>query len=73
MVKEGITKDRIGIKEYQSFVRWSGIRNMYNIETSILEINGQLRFVKKELQGQQIAKVILDGLLITLFIVMTTQ
>jgi len=41
-------KARIGIKEYQSFMRLAGIRDINEIEISNLEINGQISFIKKE-------------------------
>jgi uncharacterized membrane protein YcaP (DUF421 family) len=40
-------KARIGIKEYQSFMRLAGIRDIYEIEASNLEINGQISHIKK--------------------------
>lgn len=40
-------KARIGIKDYQSFMRLAGIRDIYQIEASNLEINGQISYVKK--------------------------
>ena len=48
MDEEGMAKDRIGIKEYQSFMRLAGIRDIHEIEISNLEINGQISFIKKE-------------------------
>jgi uncharacterized membrane protein YcaP (DUF421 family) len=51
MDEEGTVKDRIGLKEYQSFVRWAGIRDIHETETSNLEINGQMSFIKKERDG----------------------
>ena len=49
--EEGMIKARIGMKEYQSFMRLAGIRDMHEIETSNLEINGQISFIKKERHG----------------------
>ena len=46
--EEGLINARIGIKKYQSFMRLAGIRDMHEIKTSNLEINGQIRFIKKE-------------------------
>ena len=51
MDEEGMIKARIGIKEYQSFMRLAGIRDINEIETSNLEINGQISFIKKERHG----------------------
>ena len=51
MDKEGMIKARIGIKEYQSFMRLAGIRDIHEIEISNLEINGQISFIKKERHG----------------------
>ncbi len=34
MDEKGMIKDRIGIKEYQSFMRLAGIRDIYEIESS---------------------------------------
>ena len=51
MDKEGMIKARIGIKEYQSFMRLAGIRDINEIEISNLEINGQISFIKKERHG----------------------
>lgn len=48
MDEEGMIKARIGMKEYQSFMRLAGIRDIQEIETSNLEINGQISFIKKE-------------------------
>ena len=48
MDEEGLINARIGIKKYQSFMRLAGIRDMHEIKTSNLEINGQIRFIKKE-------------------------
>jgi len=48
MDEEGMIKARIGIKEYQSFMRLAGIRDINEIEISNLEINGQISFIKKE-------------------------
>ncbi len=49
MDKEGMIKSRIGIKEYQSFMRLAeGIRDINEIGISNLEINGQISFIKKE-------------------------
>ena len=51
MDKDGMIKARIGIKEYQSFMRLAGIRDIHEIEISNLEINGQISFIKKERHG----------------------
>ena len=51
MDKEGMIKARIGIKEYQSFMRLAGIRDINEIGISNLEINGQISFIKKERHG----------------------
>lgn len=51
MDEEGMIKARIGMKEYQSFMRLAGIRDIQEIETSNLEINGQISFIKKERHG----------------------
>jgi len=51
MDEEGMIKARIGMKEYQSFMRLAGIRDIHEIETSNLEINGQISFIKKERHG----------------------
>ena len=51
MDEEGMINARIGIKEYQSFMRLAGIRDMNEIEISNLEINGQISFIKKERHG----------------------
>ena len=40
-------KARIGIKEYQSFMRLAGIRDKYETEASNLKINGQISYIKK--------------------------
>ena len=47
MDEDGMIKARIG-KEYQSFMRLAGIRNIDEIEISNLEINGQISFIKKD-------------------------
>lgn len=44
----GLLRARIGIKEYESFMRLSGIRRVDEIDLSNLEINGQISFIKKE-------------------------
>lgn len=46
--KEGMIKARIGIKEYESFMRLAGIRDIQDIEISNLEINGQISFITKD-------------------------
>ena len=46
--KEGMTRARIGIKEFESFMRLAGIRNIDEIDISNLEINGQISFIKKK-------------------------
>ncbi len=48
MDKEGMTRARIGIKEFESFMRLAGIRNIDEIDISNLEINGQISFIKKK-------------------------
>lgn len=45
--KEGLTRARIGVKEFESFMRLAGIRNIDEIDISNLEINGQISFIKK--------------------------
>lgn len=45
---KGMLKARIGAKEFESFMRLAGIRNIDQIEISNLEINGQVSFIKKE-------------------------
>jgi uncharacterized membrane protein YcaP (DUF421 family) len=45
--KDGLLKARIGNKEFESFMRLAGIRNINEIEISNLEINGQISFIKK--------------------------
>ena len=45
--KEGMTRARIGMKEFESFMRLAGIRNIEEIDISNLEINGQISFIKK--------------------------
>ncbi|MDN5847473.1 MAG: DUF421 domain-containing protein [Candidatus Nitrosocosmicus sp.] len=49
--EERMIKARIGMKEYQSFMRLAGIRDIDEIEISNLEINGQISFIKKERHG----------------------
>ncbi len=39
---------RIGIKEFNSFMRLAGIRDINEIEISNLELNGQISFIKKD-------------------------
>lgn len=51
MDEDGMIKARIGKKEYQSFMRLAGIRNIDEIEISNLEINGQISFIKKDRTG----------------------
>ena len=51
MDEKGMIKDRIGMKEYQSFMRLAGIRDIDEIEISNLEIKGQIIFIKKELHS----------------------
>ncbi|TVP40937.1 DUF421 domain-containing protein [Candidatus Nitrosocosmicus arcticus] len=51
MDEEGMIKARIGMKEYQSFMRLAGIRDIQEIDISNLEINGQISFIKKERHG----------------------
>ena len=63
MDKDGMIKARIGIKEYQSFMRLAGIRDINEIEISNLEINGQISFIKKERHGRCTTKVISDRLI----------
>ncbi len=64
MDKEGMIKDRIGIKEYQSFMRLAaGIRDINEIEISNLDINDQISFIKKERHGRCTTKVIPDRLI----------
>jgi uncharacterized membrane protein YcaP (DUF421 family) len=46
--KEGMIRARIGIKEFTSFMRLAGIRDVNEIETSNLELNGQISFIKKD-------------------------
>jgi uncharacterized membrane protein YcaP (DUF421 family) len=46
--KDGLTKARIGIKEFESYMRSAGIRDVSEIEQSNLEINGQVNFIKKD-------------------------
>lgn len=48
---EGMLKARIGTKEFESFMRLAGIRNIDQIEISNLEINGQISFIKKEINS----------------------
>ena len=48
MDDKGMLKARIGTKEFESFMRLAGIRNINQIEISNLEINGQVSFIKKE-------------------------
>ncbi len=48
MDREGMIKARIGIKEFESSMRLAGIRNTDEIETSNLELNGQISFIKKD-------------------------
>ena len=45
--KEGLTRARNGMKEFESFMRLAGIRNIDEIDISNLEINGQISFIKK--------------------------
>jgi uncharacterized membrane protein YcaP (DUF421 family) len=49
--EEGMIKARIGMKEYQSFMRLAGIRDIDEIDISNLEINGNISFIKKERHG----------------------
>ena len=44
---EGMIKARIGIKEFNSFMRLAGIRDLNEIEISNLELNGQISFIKR--------------------------
>jgi uncharacterized membrane protein YcaP (DUF421 family) len=46
--KDGLTKARIGIKEFESYMRSAGIRDVSEIEQANLEINGQVSFIKKD-------------------------
>ena len=46
--KEGMIRTRIGIKEFNSFMRLAGIRDVNEIEISNLELNGQISFIKKD-------------------------
>jgi uncharacterized membrane protein YcaP (DUF421 family) len=46
--EEGMVKARIGKKEYLSFMRLAGIRNIDEIELSNLEINGLISFIRKD-------------------------
>lgn len=52
MDEDGMIKARIGKKEYQSFMRLAGIRNIDEIEISNLEINGQISFIKRDRTGR---------------------
>lgn len=47
VIREGMIKARIGSKEYESFMRLAGIRQIDQIEISNLEINGQISFIRK--------------------------
>jgi uncharacterized membrane protein YcaP (DUF421 family) len=42
------SKARIGIKEFEFYMRSAGIRDVSEIEQSNLEINGQVSFIKKD-------------------------
>jgi uncharacterized membrane protein YcaP (DUF421 family) len=46
--KEGMIKARIGTKEFESFMRLAGIRDINEIDISNLEINGHISFIKKD-------------------------
>lgn len=46
--REGLTKARVGLKEFESYMRLAGIRDISEIEQSNLEINGQVSFIKKD-------------------------
>jgi uncharacterized membrane protein YcaP (DUF421 family) len=46
--KEGMIRARIGIKEFNSFMRLAGIRYVNEVEISNLELNGQISFIKKD-------------------------
>jgi uncharacterized membrane protein YcaP (DUF421 family) len=46
--KDGMTRARIGMDEFESFMRLAGIRDIDEIEISNLEINGQISFIKKD-------------------------
>jgi uncharacterized membrane protein YcaP (DUF421 family) len=52
MDDKGMLKARIGTKEFESFMRLAGIRNINQIEISNLEINGQVSFIKKEINSK---------------------
>ena len=47
VIREGMIKARIGSKEFESFMRLAGIRQIDQIEISNLEINGQISFIRK--------------------------
>lgn len=42
MLKEGMIKARISIREYESLMRLAGIRDIKEIEISNLELSGQV-------------------------------
>jgi uncharacterized membrane protein YcaP (DUF421 family) len=46
--EEGMIKARIGMKEFKSFMRLAGIRDINEIDISNLELNGQISFIKKD-------------------------
>jgi len=53
IVKEGMIKARIGSKEYESFMRLAGIKQIDQIEISNLEINGQISFIRKPMKSSE--------------------
>jgi len=52
VIKEGMVKARIGTKEYESFMRLAGIKQIDEIEISNLEINGQISFIRKSVNNE---------------------
>lgn len=53
IIKEGMIKARIGSKEYESFMRLAGIKQIDQIDISNLEINGQISFIRKPLKSAE--------------------
>ncbi|WP_148685899.1 DUF421 domain-containing protein [Candidatus Nitrosocosmicus hydrocola] len=53
VIKEGMIKARIGNKEYESFMRLAGIKQIDQIEISNLEINGQISFIRKSVKNSE--------------------
>jgi uncharacterized membrane protein YcaP (DUF421 family) len=49
-VQDGLKNARLNKDEYESLMRLHGIRDMSEIEISYLEMNGQVSFIKKQLE-----------------------